>query len=432
LVSITKTKANRWNKYRIWKPLNLLVVAGLTPPEWTITVIDENRSIPDYSNIAQPDLVGVTAFTSQAVRAYEITRIFRNMGVPVIMGGIHATMCQDEAIKYVDAIVAGEAESIWTQVLDDVKNRTLKKIYKGVRLDMDKVPIARHDLLPDGYLLGAIQTTRGCPLNCVFCSVTPFNGRTFRHRPIENVLQEFRMIREKNVLIVDDNLVGTRKEHMDSAKILFKAMADAKLGKRFMAQVTINMADDEELIKLAVKAGCFGVFIGFESPNHEGLVEIKKKFNIQKGRNLRTSVRKLKKHGILVAGSFIMGLDVDRHGIGKQIANTASLYGVDVLNSMMLTPLPGTRLWGKLKNENRIIANNYPDDWKFYTLTNPVARSKHLTSRELSNEEIICSRTFYSYPRILLRLLWNILKKGHPLINLFINLSYRSNVKFQN
>jgi radical SAM superfamily enzyme YgiQ (UPF0313 family) len=428
LVGITKIKENRWNKYRVWKPLNLLVIAGLTPLDWDITVIDENLDIPDYAAMPQPDLVGITAFTSQAPRAYEISRRFRKAGIPVVMGGIHATMRRDEAVMHADAVVTGEAEGIWGQVLEDFKKCALKKVYNGSRLGMDRMPVARHDLLPKGYLFGAIQTTRGCPLNCIFCSVSSFNGRSFRHRPIADVMQEFKMIKEKYILIVDDNLVGTRKDHIARTKELFRAMIKAKLGKRFAAQVTINMADDEELIKLAAKAGCFGVFIGFESTSVEGLAEIQKKFNVQNGRSIKESVKRLKKHGILVVGSFIMGLDVDTHGIGNQTANTASYYGLDILNTMMLTPLPGTRLWEKLEYEERIIAHTFPDDWKYYTLTYPVAKYKNLSHYDMLKEEKICSRLFYSYPRIMKRFFKNLIGMHHPIITLLANIIYRSNV----
>ena len=231
LVSITKVKENHWNSYRVWKPLSLLILAGLTPPEWDITVVDENLGVPDYAAMPHPDLVGITAFTSQAERAYNVAAEFRRRGVPVVMGGIHATMCLAEASEQVDAVVTGEAESVWGQVLEDVRQGGLNQVYTGTALEMDQVPLARHDLLPTGYRLGSIQTTRGCPLNCSFCSVTAFNGGRYRARPIEKVVQEFKLIREKYDLIVDDNLVGIRKEHIARTKDLFRAMIRANLGK---------------------------------------------------------------------------------------------------------------------------------------------------------------------------------------------------------
>jgi radical SAM superfamily enzyme YgiQ (UPF0313 family) len=424
-----KVKESRWNKYRVWKPLGLLVLAGLTPPEWDITVVDENLGVPDYMAMPRPDLVGITAFTSQARRAYEVAAEFRASGVPVVMGGIHVTMRLAEASERVDAVVTGEAESIWGQVLEDARQGALKRVYTGTRLEMDRVPLARHDLLPTGYRFGSIQTTRGCPLDCSFCSVPAFNGRIYRRRPIENIVQEFKLIREKYVLIVDDNFIGTRKDHIAYTKDLLQAMIQANLGKKWIAQVTINIADDEELLRLAAKAGCSGVFIGFESPSVEGLVEVHKKFNIQKGRDFQASVRRIQRHGVLVVGSFIMGLDVDEPGIGQQIADTANRYGVDLLNTLFLTPLPGTRLWDKMESEGRIAANTFPEDWKYYTLTLPVARYNHLSWADILREMESCNRCFYSLSRILRRVWGNFWRRRKPIIALVSNLSVRKNIR---
>jgi len=432
LVNTIKVKKSRLNKYRVRKPLGLLVLAGLTPPEWDIMVVDENLGVPDYTAMPRPDLVGITAFTAQADRAYKVAAEFRSRGVPVVMGGIHATMCSAEALEHVDAVVTGEAESIWAQVLEDARQGTLNRLYTGARLEMDKVPLARHDLLPTGYRLGSIQTTRGCPLNCSFCSVTAFNGGRYRHRPIASVIQEFKLIREKYVLIVDDNLVGIHKDHIARAKELFRAMIRADLDKKWVTQATINMADDEELLGLAAKAGCCGVLIGFESPSVEGLVELHKKFNIQKGREFKGSVRRIQRHGILVEGSFIMGLDVDEQGIGQQIADTANRYGLDFLNVLLLTPLPGTRLWERMASEGRIVANAFPGDWKYYTLRFPVARYRHLSWVDLLSEREVCSRAFYSYPRIVHRIFSTLWCTHNPIITLIalvLNLSYRGNYR---
>jgi radical SAM superfamily enzyme YgiQ (UPF0313 family) len=258
---------------------------------------------------------------------------FRSRGVPVVMGGIHASMRPDEATTRVDAVVTGEAEPIWAEVLADVQRGALKPRYAGAHADMDEIPSARHDLLTGDYACGAIQTTRGCPLSCSFCSVTAFNGHRYRQRPIADVVREFGAIQEKHVLIVDDNLIGTRPEHIARAKDLFRAMIRAKLGKQWIAQATINMADDEELLTLAAQAGCTGVFIGFESLTVAGLRALGGKRHILEGRDFADSVRRIQRHKILVAGSFIMGLDTDEPGIGRRIAEAALRYGVDVLNA---------------------------------------------------------------------------------------------------
>jgi radical SAM superfamily enzyme YgiQ (UPF0313 family) len=354
---------------------------------------------------------------------------FRTRGVPVVMGGIHATMCSEEASERVDVVVKGEAEGVWLQVLEDAGKGTLKRVYEGNHEEIDEVPFARHDLLPNGYFFGSIQTARGCPLNCSFCSVSAFNGRRYRRRSVEDIVEEFKLIRETHVLVVDDNLIGTRKDHIAGAKELFRAMIKANLGKKWIGQATINMADDEELLRLAAKAGCVGVFIGFESPSVEGLVEVHKKFNIQKGRDFRASVRRIQRHGMVVAGSFIIGLDVDKPGIGQQIAVTANHYGVDLLNLNCLTPLPGTELWDKMESEGRIVANSFPEDWKFYTLTLPVARYKHLDRTDIWREMDSCNREFYSLSRILRRARGWFWGRRKPVFTLVSNLSNRNNAR---
>jgi len=429
LVSLVNVKESRWNRYRIWKPLGLLVLAGLTPPDWEITIIDENLDQRDYSAMPRPDLVGITAFTSQANRAYEVAAEFRALGVPVVLGGIHATMCRQEALDRVDSVVTGEAESVWAAVLDDARHGQLRRIYTGEHVDMAQIPPARHDLLSEGYAFGSIQTTRGCPLSCSFCSVSAFNGNHYRHRPIDQVIQELRSIREKWVLVVDDNLTGTNASHLARAKELFRAMIQADLGKNWIGQVTINVADDEELLDLAAQAGCRGVFIGFESSTAQGLAEVGKKFNLLKGRNFRTSVRRIQRHNILVVGSFIIGLDSDEPGIGRRIAKAASSYGVDILNALFLTPLPGTRLWDQMKSQDRIAANDFPNDWRYYTLGFPTAHYKHFSWSAIVEEMNTCDRRFYSLWGILRRLADNFLRRRRPILALVSNLSYRNNAR---
>jgi len=428
LVNLANIRENRWNRYRVWKPLGLLVLAGLTPPEWDITVIDENLHATDYSAMPRPDLVGITAFTSQASRAYDVARQFRTRGVPVVMGGIHATMCTEEALRYVDSVVTGEAESVWATVLEDARRGQLQTTYAGEHIDLAEVPKARHDLLADGYAFGSVQTTRGCPLSCSFCSVSAFNGTLYRHRPIPDVIDELRSIREKWVLVVDDNLIGVNAAHIARAKELFRAMIRADLGKRWIGQVTINMGDDEELLDLAARAGCRGLFIGFESPTPEGLAEVGKKFNLLKGRNFKASVRRIQRHRILVVGSFIIGLDSDRRGIGRQISRAASDYGVDILNALFLTPLPGTVLWDRMASEDRIAANDFPRDWQYYTLNFPTAHYKNFSRAEILEEMDACDGSFYSWRRILWRLAGCLLGR-RPILSLVTNLSYRDNVR---
>jgi radical SAM superfamily enzyme YgiQ (UPF0313 family) len=365
MVSIVNTGKSRWNRSRVWKPLGLMVIAGLTPGDWEIDIIDENLGVPDYSALARPDLVGITAFTSQAPRAYELAARFRARGVAVVIGGIHATMCREEASRYADAVVSGEAENVWRTVLEDARRNRLEPFYEGGRADMAEVPAARHDILPDRYAFGAIQTTRGCPLHCCFCSVTSFNGARFRQRPIDQVIGELRLIPEDLVLIVDDNLIGTKRRHIRRAKDLCRAMIRAGIKKKWVAQATINVANDDELLGLAADAGCRGLFIGFESPEPEGSKIAGGKHKLLKRRDLREGVRRIQRYGILVAGSYIIGLDENEVGIGRKIADAAEHIGIDFVNVMFLTPLPGTRLWDATLSRQRMVLDDYPRDWSY-------------------------------------------------------------------
>jgi radical SAM superfamily enzyme YgiQ (UPF0313 family) len=428
LVSIVHVKESRWNRYRVWKPLSLMTLASMTPPEWQTTILDENLGVPDYEAMPRPDLVGITAFTSQACRAYDIAARYRRLGVPVVMGGIHATMCLDEALERVDAVVTGEAEAVWRQVLDDVEHGNLKARYDGGLADIANVPAARHDLLNGRYALGAIQTTRGCPLNCNFCSVSAFNGTHYRQRPIADVVREFQNIPEKRVLVVDDNLIGISANHIARAKELFRAMIQADLRKEWVAQATINFADDEELLALAAKAGCRGVFIGFETLSPEGLREIGKKFNLLQNRDFRASVQRIQRHRIQVVGSFILGLDVDEPGIGGRIAEVAEQYGVDNLNVLFLTPLPGTQLWDKMKTAGRIVLDSFPRDWQYYTLTFPMARYARLSLDESIAEMLLCNQRFYSLRNVIGRIWGNLWRWRGPFVTVVANFSYRSNL----
>ena len=426
---VSMSQPSRWRRYRVWKPLGLLTIAAATPAEWEVTLIDENLHVPDYSRLPRPDVVGITAFTSQAPCAYEIAAMFRGLGVPVVMGGIHASMCTREALTHVNTVVKGEAEEIWPTVLADAKGGVLRRLYDGRLVDLESVPAARHDLLTHGYAFGSIQTTRGCPLNCHFCSVSAFNGRVYRHRPIDAVVREFRLIRERLVLIVDDNLIGTRAEHLARAKSLFRAMIAAKLDKKWVCQVTINFGDDDELLKLAARAGCVGAFIGFESVSDEGLAELGKRFNILKGGDLRASAA-------AHSSARHFGGRIIHHGIGQRhrrrgtrIAKAAGRYAVDMLNPVFLTPLPGTRLWEKMQTQGRIAADQYPQDWRYYTLSFPIARFQNLSWVQMLAEMDDSWRWFYSPWRIFKRVFGSLGRWRSPLIILVANLSYRRNYR---
>lgn len=424
-VSLRKLQRSIWDKYFIWQPLGLMILASLTPKEWSIRVIDENLHIPNYEALARPDLVGIGAFTCQADRAYRIARMFRLRNVPVILGGIHATMCSSEALEYVDAVVIGEAENVWHHVLKDVKDHCIKRVYIGERPEMSHVPFARHDLMSKNYPFGSIQFARGCPFRCKFCSVTSFYGGTYRRRPVKNIIEELKLIPQKYILITDDNLIGVSKSDAEGIKEIFKIMIRERINKKWIAQATMNIADDVELLELASRAGCVSILIGFESICSEGLAEINKAHFHTEGHDIRSAVQRMQEHGILVAGSFIIGLDADDHGIGKRIAEIAHSYGLDAIDVLLLTPLPGTEIWDRMKSENRIRANSFPDDWKYYTLQFPVLNYKHFTPAEIVHEIRQCTRTYYSCKPMLRRVFRNFITMRKPFSTLLVNLSKR-------
>ncbi|MBN1887278.1 MAG: cobalamin-dependent protein, partial [Thermoflexales bacterium] len=195
------------NKSSRFPPIGLGIVAALTPETWDVALVDENwepfaYQEADPSTGSGPSLVGITAFTASAKRAYEIAAAYRERGVPVVMGGIHASMCTEEALQYVDAVVVGEAEAVWPQVVADVEAGQLQRVYQGEWTDMAGSPRPRRDLFHPGYLFASVQTSRGCPMDCEFCSVTAFNGRRYRRRPPAEVLDELETIPQKMLFFV--------------------------------------------------------------------------------------------------------------------------------------------------------------------------------------------------------------------------------------
>ena len=324
-------------------------MAGLVPEWWEVRILDENLRVFDYRNMSPPTLVGITAFTCQASRAYEVASIFRGMRIPVIMGGIHASMCKEEAKGFVDSVVVGEAETVLAKVLEDALAKRLRDSYIGSLAKLEGNASSRHDLLHGKYFLGVLQTSRGCPFQCRFCSVTAFNGARYRRRPIPGVLDELEQIANRFVLFADDNLIGVTTEHLQYAKQLFRGMIQRRIRKRWVAQATINVAQDRSLLRLAKRSGCVGLYIGLESPDSGSLQEAWKLHNLRQVLDhYAEAVRRIHGAGIGVAGSFIVGFDGDKPGIGDRIVHTVNEARIDAAPVTTLTPLPvpgSTRSW---------------------------------------------------------------------------------------
>jgi radical SAM superfamily enzyme YgiQ (UPF0313 family) len=370
------------NKSSRFPPLALGIIAALTPDDWGVEIIDENFAEFRYKKC---DLVGITACTASANKAYEIAKIYRNKNIPVIMGGIHASFRPREAIKYVDSVVVGEAEGVWSRVIADFKSKKLKKIYRSKGLDLAKMPIPRHDLFDKRYFLGAIQTSRGCPMDCEFCSVTAFNGHTYRQRPIEAVLDELEIMPKKRIFFLDDNIIGYGKTASKRALDLFKGMIEHGIKKEWMCQASLNFADDEEILKYAAKSGCKTVVLGLESQNIESLKEANKKLNLKIGIiSYEKIFKKINKYGIAVIGAFIYGFDSDTLEILDKRTDYIIDCGVDAIQTTFLTPLPGTRLFGKMKKENRLLYTNFPSDWNYFDGNEVVFKPRLMNKKELT------------------------------------------------
>jgi radical SAM superfamily enzyme YgiQ (UPF0313 family) len=351
-----------------------------------VELIDEQcESPPDYHDV-RADLVGLTAFTTQATRAYDIAATFRERRIPIVMGGIHASLVPDEAERYVDALFIGECEDLWPEVVADVEAGTLQRRYHGGSNSSSVRRPDRRIFQRYRYEYASAQTSRGCPMDCSFCSVTVFNGRLFRTRPVDEVVSEVAAIPGRDIIFVDDDLNGFSRKAKERCLDLFRAMAAAGLDKEWITQVTINFGDDDELPRLARAAGCAGVFIGLESTDTPSLALIRKDGTSQRRgvHYYRENIARIRSHGIGVVGSFILGIDTqDMETIASEILRFADSTDLDGLNPTILTPLPGTRDYARYDAEGRILFKNYPADWEKYTLAFPVTSMPRITGAGL-------------------------------------------------
>jgi radical SAM superfamily enzyme YgiQ (UPF0313 family) len=382
-----------WRAKAYAPPLNLCMVAAYTPPDSEVSITDECVEAIDFEK--EVDLVGLTAYTNAAPRAYEIADAFRRRGVPVVMGGVHVSTLPEEALEHCDAVVVGEAEGVWQRLIKDFSQGRLKEIYENDGLaSLEDLPLPRRDLLrPDDYVtINTVQTTRGCPHNCSFCSVTRFNGRTYRFRPIPEVIREMESLPSRNAFIIDDNIFSQRGR----TRKLFEAMAP--LGLRWGSQCTISIAHDPEMLELAAKSGCIGLAIGLESFCEDSLEEAHKRFN--EPDQFYQEIETIKRHGILIWGSFVLGFDEDdEEGLEKTI-RMARGSKLDFACFNFFTPLPGTVVYDRFKQEGRLNGKG----WANYNMANLVFRPARVTSEVLEEKVRKAWLEFYSMSAIIKRL----------------------------
>jgi radical SAM superfamily enzyme YgiQ (UPF0313 family) len=410
---VPATQENLLNRKKALGPhLGLAMVAALTPPEVEVSLTDENVTVIDFQK--EIDLVGITTLTITAARAYEIADTFREKGVKVILGGSHPSALPKEAIKHADAVVIGEAEGIWANVIEDFKENKLQKIYSQRKQpSLINLPIPRRDLFTDGsyYIKNTISTTRGCPYACSFCSVTSFFGHTYRCRPLEEILKEIETMNyKKPIWFVDDNIVGNPK----FAKRLFRALVPYKL--KWVAQASITIARDDELLKLAAESGSMSLLIGFETLSQDNLVAMGKRVNVVD--EYEMVIRKIHSYGIAIHGFFILGLDGDDEHVFERTVRFAKKMKLESAQFAWPVPYPGTALHESLEKAGRIVTKS----WSQYESS--VVFEPKLISREiLQKGRDWVWREFYSLPSIWRRLG---ITHRHTVPLWVVNLYYRS------
>ncbi len=374
--------------------LGLTLLASLFPRNYEVKII--NEAIEKINFEADVDLVGITGLTCVIRRAYAIADRFRERGVKVILGGIHPSLLPEEAKEHADSVVIGEAEGGVDQVLRDFEAGTLKPFYKNREWsDLRGMPLPRRDLLGRRYspFFKAVETTRGCPNRCEFCSVPAINGRRYRIRPLEEVEQEIStIIRKKGeyLFLADDN-VAAREDYAMGLFEIFK-----RHQVKWMGFATVQIARHENLLKKAQESGCISLFIGFESLLQENLDAVSKPFVHTE--ELSGLVRTIQGHRIGIHGSFIFGFDGDGPGVFKKTVEFVQKNNIELPTFSILTPFPGTPLRKRLEEEGRVIDH----DWSHYDMSHVVFKPKRMTAREL-RDGYLWAQKYTCAPRSILK-----------------------------
>jgi len=375
-------------------PLGLATVAALTKPGIEVRILDEHVEKIDYNEGA--DLVGISVMTSVAPRAYRIAREFRLRGSKVVLGGPHPSALPEEAIQYCDAVVIGEAEGSWQRLIEDFEKGALQRFYSNEQKpSLTGLPEPRRDLYKKWvyFVKDTIQTTRGCPYDCSFCSVSGVFGRQYRSRPVQDIVSSIELLKAGFVGFVDDNIAGNKKY----SKELFKALIPLRI--KWAGQSSVNIAEDKELLLLAKKSGCTGLFMGFETISQQSMGEIGKSQN--KIEEFKTNIKRLHDYGIVVLGAFVFGFDSDDKDVFKRTVDFIYEAKLDLAQFTILTPLPGTALYKKLLSEGRIIST----DWRKYDMENVIFKPAQMSAEELEKGTAWAWREFYSRGSIIRRLL---------------------------
>jgi radical SAM superfamily enzyme YgiQ (UPF0313 family) len=377
-------------------PLGLPYLAALTPEGWDITLVDEQ--LQDIPFASKPDVVAITTWTMHSIRAYDVAAEFRKQGVPVIMGGPHCWFDADEAAEHCDAVGIGEGEPIWTRMLEDAVNGTLQKIYRAPQMtSLAGLPLPRWDML-DLKKYGRFKTysllsSRGCPMQCEFCSERLYLGGGYRVRPTAEVVEDVKHTGSKYVFFGDSDFGGKRARAME----LMEAMIPLKV--RWSALWTSNLCDDAEFMDLAKRSGLLHVNLGIESINPDTLKEMNKKFN--KVSRYSELLGNLRKGGISYSLNFIFGWDNETPAVFRSTLDFLEQEKVPVAYFNILTPEKGTMFYERMKSQDRILKLDEIGRWPGHTC--------HLKPKYCSPEDIVRNvqgmyREFYSWKSMVRRL----------------------------
>ncbi len=393
------------------EPLALAYVAAMTPPHWEVEIVDEVREqIPANG---RPDLVGLTSLSVTVPRAYEIAQHYRAQGVPVVLGGVHATLLPDEAERYVDIVYRGEAEGNWPAVIADFEAGRLKRRYDGGAAGLHSLPLPRRELYRPHYLMQLLSGSRGCLYRCEFCTLWQLAGGRYRARPPAEVMAEIQANgRHRPILFTDENVFIDR----EWALSLFGGMAERGIRRPYAVQASLNVADDTEMLSALKRSGCMTVLIGFESLSEESLRLMRKGVNLKVGvTHYKEKVQRLHNHGLAVSGTFIFGYDGDGPDIFEQTVEFVLDSGLDLAHFGLLTPNPGTDLFHRLAREGRLLYTNFPADYARYDVCFAAFRPRNMTPEQMEEGLVWATRAIGS-PGVIARRAWGTWRNTHNLL----------------
>ncbi len=347
------------SKKAAFPPLGLLTVAAMLPRDWDLRVVDLNVERLKDSDLRAADFVMISAMIVHQDSVRSVVARCAALGKPVIAGGPLFTTGH-ENFPEIQHFVLGEAEEVMPQLVEDMRHGRVQRIYKAARWpNLEQTPVPRWDLVDlRHYVTMAVQFSRGCPFDCEFCDIIVMNGRVPRTKTPAQLVAELEALRRHGwnemVFVVDDNFIGDKRRTRALLRELIEWRRRTRPSMGFLTEASVNLADDAELCSLMVEAGFMKVFVGIETPSVEALEECRKLQN--RGRDLVAAVRTLQQRGLEVMGGFIVGFDSDQTDIFKRQFEFIQRSGVVTAMVGLLTALPQTRLWQRLKREGRLEA----------------------------------------------------------------------------